>query len=123
MYCLNMLEIALELAKTNPVYEDIASKFFEHYLYIANAMNHIGEMEESLWNEEDGFYYDVLHLPDNRQIEMKVRSLVGLIPLFAVGTLEPETLKQLPSFKKRMEWFIKNRPDLPPECCLYGHPW
>jgi hypothetical protein len=112
MYCLNMLEIALELAKTNPVYEDIASKFFEHYLYIANAMNHIGEMEESLWNEEDGFYYDVLHLPDNRQIEMKVRSLVGLIPLFAVGTLEPETLKQLPSFKKRMEWFIKNRPDL-----------
>ncbi len=112
MYCLNMLEIALELAKTNSVYEDIASKFFEHYLYIANAMNHIGEMEESLWNEDDGFYYDVLHLPDNRQIEMKVRSLVGLIPLFAVGTLEPETLKQLPSFKKRMEWFIKNRPDL-----------
>jgi hypothetical protein len=107
-----MLEIALELAKTNPVYEDIATKFFEHYLYIADAMNHIGEMEASLWNEADGFYYDVLHFPDDRQIVMKVRSMVGLIPLFAVGILEPETLKQLPQFKKRLEWFIKNRPDL-----------
>jgi hypothetical protein len=112
MYCLNMLAIALELAKTNPVYEDIATKFFEHYLYIADAMNHIGEMEASLWNEEDGFYYDVLHLPDDRQIEMKVRSMVGLIPLFAVETLEPETLQQLPNFKKRLEWFIQNRPAL-----------
>lgn len=112
MYCLNMLAIALELAKTNPVYEDIATKFFEHYLYIAKAMNHIGEMEASLWNEEDGFYYDVLHLPDDRQIELKVRSMVGLIPLFAVEILEPETLRQLPNFKKRLEWFIQNRPDL-----------
>jgi hypothetical protein len=112
MYCLNMLTIALELAKTNPVYEDIATKFFEHYLYIADAMNHIGEMEASLWNEADGFYYDVLHLPDDRQIEMKVRSMVGLIPLFAVETLEPEKLQQLPNFKKRLEWFIQNRPDL-----------
>ncbi|PZV07542.1 MAG: glucosidase [Leptolyngbya sp.] len=112
MYCLNMLTIALELAKTNPVYEDIATKFFEHYLYIADAMNHIGEMEASLWDEEDGFYYDVLHLPDDRQIEMKVRSMVGLIPLFAVETIAPETLQQLPNFKKRLEWFIQNRPDL-----------
>jgi hypothetical protein len=112
MYCLNMLTIALELAKTNPVYEDIATKFFEHYLYIADAMNHIGDGEASLWNEADGFYYDVLHLPDDSQIEMKVRSMVGLIPLFAVETLEPETLKQLPNFKKRLEWFIQNRPDL-----------
>ncbi|MBD2328664.1 glucosidase [Alkalinema sp. FACHB-956] len=112
MYCLNMLTIALELAKTNPVYEDIATKFFEHYLYIADAMNRIGDMEVSLWNEEDGFYYDVLHLPDDRQIELKVRSMVGLIPLFAVATLEPETLQQLPNFKKRLEWFIQHRPDL-----------
>lgn len=112
MYCLNMLTIALELALTNPVYEDIATKFFEHYLYIADAMNHIGEMEASLWNEEDGFYYDVLHLPDDQQIEMKVRSMVGLIPLFAVETLEPETLQHLPNFKKRLEWFIQNRPNL-----------
>ncbi len=112
MYCLNMLAIALELAKTNPVYEDIATKFFEHYLYIADAMNHIGDMEASLWNETDGFYYDVLHLPDDRQIELKVRSMVGLIPLFAVEILDPETIQQLPNFKKRLEWFIQNRPDL-----------
>jgi len=110
MYCLNMLTIALELAKTNPVYEDIATKFFEHYLFIVNAMNHIGEMDASLWNETDGFYYDVLHLPDNRQIEMKVRSMVGLIPLFAVETLEPEILQLLPNFKERLEWFIQNKP-------------
>jgi hypothetical protein len=112
MYCLNMLTIALELAKTNPVYEDIATKFFEHFLYIANAMNHIGEGEISLWNDIDGFFYDVLHLPDDRQIELRVRSMVGLIPLFAVETLEPETLEQLPAFKERLEWFIQNRPDL-----------
>jgi hypothetical protein len=112
MYCLNMLTIALELAKTNPVYEDIATKFFEHFLYIANAMNHIGEGETSLWNDIDGFFYDVLHLPDDRQIELRVRSMVGLIPLFAVETLEPETLEQLPAFRERLEWFIQNRPDL-----------
>ncbi|MBD2500567.1 MGH1-like glycoside hydrolase domain-containing protein [Anabaena azotica] len=111
MYCLNMLAISLELAKTNPVYEDIASKFFEHFLYIADAMNKIGEMEASLWDEADGFYYDVLHLPE-RQITLKVRSIVGLIPLFAIETIEPDTLKMLPGFKKRLEWFIKNRPDL-----------
>ncbi|MDZ7965387.1 MAG: glucosidase [Nostoc sp. DedSLP03] len=111
MYCLNMLAIALELAKTNPVYEDIATKFFEHFLYIADAMNNIGEIEASLWNDSDGFYYDVLHLPE-RQITLKVRSMVGLIPLFAIETIEPETLKLLPGFKKRLEWFIQNRPDL-----------
>ncbi|MBD6619782.1 glucosidase [Komarekiella sp. 'clone 1'] len=111
MYCLNMLAIALELAKTNPVYEDIATKFFEHFLYIADAMNKIGEMEASLWDESDGFYYDVLHL-DEQQITLKVRSMVGLIPLFAIETIEPETLKMLPGFKKRLEWFIQNRPDL-----------
>ncbi|HEY9802449.1 MAG TPA: glucosidase [Leptolyngbyaceae cyanobacterium] len=111
MYCLNMLAISLELAKTNPVYEDIASKFFEHFLYIADAMNKIGEMEASLWDEADGFYYDVLHLPE-RQITLKVRSMVGLIPLFAIETIEPDTLKMLPGFKKRLEWFIRNRPDL-----------
>ncbi|PIG93661.1 glucosidase [Gloeocapsopsis sp. IPPAS B-1203] len=112
MYCLNMLAIALELAQTNCVYEDIATKFFEHFLYIADAMNHIGEMEASLWDEADGFYYDVLHLPNGQQIALKVRSLVGLIPLFAVETIEPETLEKLPGFKKRVEWFIQNRPDL-----------
>ena len=112
MYSLNMLTIALELAKTNPVYEDIATKFYEHYLYIADAINHIGDMGVSLWDEEDGFYYDVLRLPDDKEIQLKVRSMVGLISLFAIDTLEPETLAMLPTFKKRMDWFINNRPDL-----------
>ncbi|MEB3218665.1 MAG: glucosidase [Nostocales cyanobacterium 94392] len=111
MYCLNMLTIALELAKTNPVYEDIATKFFEHFLYIADAMNHIGAESDSLWNEEDGFFYDVLHLTE-KQIPLKVRSMVGLIPLFAIETIEPAILNKLPKFKARLEWFIKNRPDL-----------
>lgn len=112
MYCLNMLEIALELAKANPVYEDIATKFFEHFIYIADAMNHIGEDVTHLWDEEDGFYYDVLRLPHSDDIKLKVRSMVGLIPLFAVETIETETLKQFPAFKERVEWFIKNRVDL-----------
>lgn len=112
MYSLNMLAIALELAKDNPAYEDIASKFFEHFLYIANAMNQMGESKSGLWDKEDGFYYDLLHLPDDGDVLLKVRSLVGLVPLLAVETLEPETLERLPGFKQRMEWFINNRPDL-----------
>jgi len=112
MYCLNMLTIALELAQDNPVYEDIASKFFEHFLYIADAMNKIGENNTQLWDLEDRFFYDVLHLPNQDQIRLKVRSMVGLIPLFAVTTLEQEVLNKLPNFKKRLEWFIQNRYDL-----------
>jgi hypothetical protein len=112
MYCLNMLTIALELARENSVYEDMATKFFEHFLYIADAMNHIGGNGTKLWDEEDGFYYDVLHLPNNERIQLKVRSMVGLIPLYAVATLEPDVLNALPGFKERLEWFIANRPDL-----------
>lgn len=112
MYCLNLLTIALELAKENPVYEDIATKFFEHFLYIADAMNKVGEGATELWDKEDGFYYDVLHLPNDGQLRLKVRSMVGLIPLFAVDTLEPDILAKLPGFKERVEWFIENRPDL-----------
>jgi len=112
MYTLNMLAIALELASENPVYEDVASKFWEHFLYIANAMSHRGDGEESMWNEEDGFFYDVLHLPNGERTPMKVRSMVGLIPLFAVQTLEPELLERLPNFKRRLEWFVENRRDL-----------
>jgi Glycosyl hydrolase family 63 C-terminal domain len=112
MYCLNMLTIALELAADNSTYEDIASKFFEHFLRIADAMNGIGKAEIDLWDEEDGFYYDALFLPNGKHFPMKVRSMVGLIPLFAVVTLEPEILEKLPNFKRRMEWFIHNRPDL-----------
>ncbi|HAG82958.1 MAG TPA: glucosidase, partial [Cyanobacteria bacterium UBA12227] len=112
MYCLNLLTIALELALDNPVYEDIATKFFEHFLYIAKAMNHIGEDDTALWDEKDGFFYDVLQLPDGEQIKLKVRSMVGLVPLFAVATIEPEILEKLPAFKERLEWFIENRPHL-----------
>jgi hypothetical protein len=115
MYCLNMLAIALELAKEDDVYEDVASKFFEHFVYISDAMNNVGTDNTELWNERDGFYYDVLHFPNQTDIPLKIRSLVGLIPLFAVETLEENWLDKLPSFKKRTEWFLKNRPDLTDE--------
>jgi hypothetical protein len=112
MYTLNLLAIALELAKEDDAYEDVASKFWEHFIHIAHAMNNLGADDISLWDEEDGFYYDVLHLPGAQSFPMKVRSMVGLIPLFAVETLEPEVLSRLPGFKRRLEWFIDNRPDL-----------
>ena len=112
MYCLSMLAIALELAKDNPPYEDIASKFFEHFLHIAEAMNHIGNTQLSLWDEADSFYYDVLNLPHGERLHLKVRSMVGLMPLFAVETLEAEIIDTFPGFKKRFEWFIHNRPQL-----------
>ncbi len=107
MYCLNLLAIALELASEEPAYEDVASKFWEHFVHISHAMNSLG-----LWHEGDGFYYDMLHLPDGSNMPMTIRSMVGLIPLFAVETLDPELLERLPSFKRRLEWFIDNRPDL-----------
>ncbi len=112
MYTLNLLAIALELSKEDPVYEDVASKFWEHFIYIAHAMSHRGQDGVGLWNEEDGFFYDVLKLSDGSHFPMKIRSMVGLIPLFAVETLEPELLDRLPGFKRRMQWFIDNRPDL-----------
>jgi hypothetical protein len=112
MYTLNLLAIALELAKEEPCYEDVASKFWEHFIYIAHAMSHRGHDGMGLWNEEDGFFYDVLRLPDGSQFPMKIRSMVGLIPLFAVETLEPESLNRMPDFKRRLDWFIHNRRDL-----------
>ncbi len=113
MYCLNMLAIALELAAEDDAYEDLASKFWEHFLFIADAMNDLGEPGLSLWDEEDGFYYDVLHLHEqNYSMPIRVRSMVGLIPLFAVATIDPEVLEALPAFKRRLQWFIDNRPDL-----------
>ena len=113
MYCLNMLAIALELAKEDPAYEDVASKFFEHFVNIAHAMNDMGTEGISLWDNEDGFYYDVLHLPNGEDHFLKIRSMVGLIPLFAVETLEPEIVDRLPGFKRRMQWFIDNHADVP----------
>ena len=112
MFCLNMLSIALELARHDPAYEDMATKFFEHFVYIAHAMNNFGEMDEDLWDDEDGFYYDVLHRPDGTHEFLRVRSMVGLIPLLAVDTLDEDQYDGLPDFKARMEWFIANRPDL-----------
>jgi hypothetical protein len=109
MYCLNMLAIALELARQDPAYEDVASKFFEHFVYIAYAIHDLGDQGINLWDETDGFYYDVLH-GDGTAHSMKVRSMVGLIPLFAVETLEPEVVDRLPGFKRRMQWFIDNHP-------------
>jgi len=111
MYCLNLLTIALELARENRSYEDIASKFFEHFLYIAQAMSNRGG-EIDLWDEDDEFFYDVLHLPDETHQALKVRSLVGLIPLLAVETMEPDLLELLPDFKQRLEWFLEHRPHL-----------
>jgi hypothetical protein len=112
MYSLNLLAIAIELAKHNPAYEDVASKFWEHFLHIAHAMNNRGDEGIELWDPEDGFFYDVLHLPMGDHHPLKVRSMVGLIPLFAVETLEAEVLDRLPSFKRRLDWFIDHRPDL-----------
>jgi len=110
MFCLNMLKIGLELAKMDPIYEDIASKFFEHFLYIAHAMNRIGD--GGLWDDRDGFFYDRLKLPSGDSMLMPIRSMVGLIPLFAVDTLEPELIDRLPGFRRRMEWFTRHRHDL-----------
>jgi hypothetical protein len=112
MYCLNLLAIAMELASEEPTYEDVASKFWEHFLYIANAINHLGSDGAGMWDREDGFFYDVLHMPDDGHVPLKVRSMVGLIPLFAVETLEPRICNQLEGFKRRLEWFIENRKDL-----------
>jgi hypothetical protein len=115
MYALNMLAIALELGNYDRAYEDVASKFWEHFLNIAHAMSggrlHGGHGSD-LWDEEDGFFYDVLHTPDDRRQCLKIRSLVGLIPLLAVQTLEADALAMHPGFRRRFEWFIENRPDL-----------
>jgi len=112
MYTLNLLAIASELAVQDPAYEDVASKFWEHFINIAHAMCHRGQNSMGLWDEEDGFFYDVLKKPDGSHFPMKVRSMVGLIPLFAVETLEPAVMDRMPDFKRRMDWFMENRPDL-----------
>ena len=112
MFCLNMMRIALELALTRPIYQDMATKFFEHFLYIAGAMSNVGDEGLDLWDEGDQFYYDVLHMPNDEEIPLKIHSIVGLIPLFAVEVLEPEYLDRVPEFKRRLEWFLNYRRDL-----------
>ena len=121
MYCLNLLAIALELAQEDKAYEDVASKFFEHFVYISDAMNNLGNTQTELWNEHDGFYYDVLHLKGN-QFPIKLRSMVGLIPLFAVETIEDEWLEKLPDFRRRTEWLLENRKDLVEDIACMQHP-
>lgn len=112
MYCLNLLGIAIELAQVNPVYEDIATKFFEHFLSIAAAINGVGDTTTGLWDESDQFYYDHLCLPDGRNLPLKIHSIAGLIPLFSVQVLEPDVLAKLPAFSARLEWYLQNRPDI-----------
>src|SRR5207244_12698008 len=112
MFSLNLMRIALELARENHVYENIATKFFEHFMGIAAAMNNLGGQGISLWNEEDEFYCDVLHTPGDRYLPLRVRSLVGLMPLLAVETVQWQLIEALPGFKSRLEWYLQYRPDL-----------
>ncbi len=112
MYALNMLKIAIELAKTKPAYEDIASKFFEHFVTIAHAVQEYGGGKKSLFNYGDGFFYDQICFPDGTYKSLKIRSMVGLVPLFAVDSIEKEDLEQLPHFARRTRWFLANRPQL-----------
>lgn len=109
MYCLNMLEMALEISQVNPAYEDVTTKFFEHFVYIAESLNRIGDDWTGSWDDEDGFFYDVLSLPDGRYIPLKVRSLVGLTTLFAVLVLKKDLLEKLPDFNSRLRWFHQYR--------------
>ncbi len=111
MFCLNMLAIALELARHNAAYEDTATKFFEHFIYIANAINR-PVSQGGLWDEQDAFFYDILRLPNGELHPLRMRSFVGLIPLYAVETLEPDLLELLPNFKRRLHWFLENKPHL-----------
>ena len=112
MYSLNMMRIALELARHDSVYDELATKFFDHFLYIAGAITSIGEHNEGLWDEEEGFFYDQLRMSDGQVHRLRVKTLVGLIPMFAVEVLDDELLKACPAFVKRMVWFQSHRPDL-----------
>ncbi|MBZ0252273.1 MAG: glucosidase, partial [Candidatus Methylomirabilis sp.] len=115
-YCATMLSMAIELAMEDAAYEDLASKFFEHFVAIADAMNAMGG--RGLWDAEDGFYYDQL-LVDGKAMPLKVRSMVGIIPMFAVEVLDDEVVDKLPGFRKRMDWFLDNRPDLAQHISYY----
>jgi hypothetical protein len=112
MYCQNMLEIAIELALNNPIYEEMAIKFYEHFLWISNSMNRVVKGRDSMWDEEDGFYYDLLRLPDGSARRVKVRSMVGLLSLCASTTFSPDALEKLPNFAARAAWFGREHPEL-----------
>jgi hypothetical protein len=118
MFCLNLMRIALELAKENRAYEGLATKFFQHFIYVGAAMTNMGGRHYQLWDEEDGFFYDVLRFPDDRFERFRVRSLVGLIPLFAVECLEEECLHQFPEFRENLDWFLRNRQHIVRNHCV-----
>ena len=112
MYCLNLLTIALELARHDAAYEDVANKFWEHFLFISHAMAHTEQGEDvNLWDEEDGFFYDILRLGQGRYERVRIRSMVGLIPLFAAATFESTQMQDLPAFQRRRQWFLEHRPE------------
>jgi hypothetical protein len=117
-FCLHMMRIALELAARNCVYETMATKFFEHFIYISGAMKKMGGRDYQLWDEEDGFFYDVLRYRDGSYHKFEVRSLVGLIPLFAIDVLVEDRISALPTFLADVHWFIRNRPDLVGQACF-----
>ncbi|MGH9826452.1 MAG: MGH1-like glycoside hydrolase domain-containing protein, partial [Blastocatellia bacterium] len=117
MFCLNLMRMALELAKENKVYESMATKFFEHYIYVGAAMKHMGGRDVSLYDEKDGFFYDILRYPDGSFHRFRVRSLVGLIPLYAIERLELDWIEPFSEFRSNIEWFVKNRQDLVMRCC------
>ena len=119
MFCLNLMRIAIELASENKAYESLALKFFEHYMYIGAAMKNMGGRNYSLWDEDDGFFYDVLLYPNGHFEKLRVRSLIGIIPLYAAETLKAEDVEPLHGFKTNFLWFVKNRPQLTASCCHY----
>jgi hypothetical protein len=119
MFCLNLMRIALELAKSYPSYETMATKFFQHFVYIADAMKNLGNKQYSMWSEDDGFFYDVLVHPNGNFSRFRVRSLVGLIPLYAVEMISEQELDQFPQMKKDFLWFLNNRKDLTKDCLTY----
>jgi hypothetical protein len=116
-YSLHMMRIALELARENPAYEVLATKFFQHFIYIGIAMKKMGGRNYQLWDEQDGFFYDVLRYPDGSFHKFRVRSLVGLIPLYAIETLNDEDLEPFPQFRSNLQWFLKNRTELMGGAC------
>lgn len=117
-FCLSLMRIALELAPHNPNYELLATKFFQHFAYIVGATKRMGGRDYQLWDADDGFFYDVIRYPDGSFHKLRVRSLVGLIPLFAVEVLEADELRGLPQFVEHLEWFLDNRTDLVGDACF-----
>ncbi|MES2199373.1 MAG: glucosidase [Chlamydiota bacterium] len=116
MFCLNLMRIALELAKTTPSYESLATKFFQHFVYIAHAIKNMGQKGFGLWSEQDHFFYDALSLPNGEITQFRVRSIVGIIPLFAVEIIEEEELLRFPEFASNFNWFLHNRQTITKDC-------